>query len=174
MTREPSTAALTQTRDGHLRANEKECIKRNIIVHVDSINKTKNVAYCSVGQRKTGLFHRTYEVSELVWRAHHALTPLIDGGITPLVTARHASSLNTTVAPPTQVRDHFMDAFSEFQKWLGYPAHEEFSKIALVQDPFGWHQAMLASEVTSEEERFQAELQHSLRIDCDAGVHEAA
>jgi hypothetical protein len=67
-----------------------------------------------------------------------------------------------------------MEAFSELQKWLGYPEQEEFSKIALGQDPFGWRQAMLASEVMSEEERFQSERQHALRIDRKALVHEAA
>lgn len=174
MIRENSTAASRLARDEHLRANEKDCIKRNIIVHVDSMNKTRTVAYCSVGQRKTGLFHRNYEVSELAWRAHQALTPLIVDGITPLVTPRSSSPLNATVAPSAPLYARFMDACSELQRWLGYPVHKKFSNNAPAQDPFGWHQAMMASEVKSEEERFQSELRQTLRIERHSGVHEAA
>jgi|GEM_PF-1695874 len=146
MTTATTSTHHVQARDRHLSENEAECIKHNIIVHVDSINADQSVAFCSVEQRHAGLFRRTLTVHELIWRAEQALAPLIGAGIVPLVTVRHKSLLNAGAAQPHQGQRSLMDRISELLKWLGLPMWREgFGTVALVNDPFGWRRAMTAS-----------------------------
>jgi hypothetical protein len=120
-------------------------VRSNIIVHVDEINATHNVAFCSVEQRLFGLCRRTRTGTELVWHAEQALAPLIGLGLVPLITVRPI--------PPTPKHANsgrsLMDWLPTLWRWLGYPLSPTgFGSVLLAHDPFGWRRAMRASAIT--------------------------
>jgi hypothetical protein len=127
----------------HLRDNESECVRSNIIVHVDEISAEQNVAFCSVEQRLFGLCRRPRSAPELIWRAEQALTPLIGLGIIPLITVRPVNP-----APARSGRS-FMDWLPRLWRWMGYPLSPTgLGSVLLAHDPFGWRRAMTASATT--------------------------
>lgn len=132
--------------DRHLRENEAECIKHNIIVHVDKINSDHSVAFCTVEQRLKGFFRVELSVPELIWRAEQALAPLNAMGIMPLLTIRHRSLIPEVVVEHPRVERTLMDWIPDLWRWLGYPlAPEGFGAIPVRHDPFGWKQAFRSS-----------------------------
>lgn len=146
MPNEPTNVERSLALHRHLSDNESECIKRNIIVRVDSINADHSVAQCSVEQRMSGLLRRTYPVPELIWRAEQALAPLMGLGIVPLLTIRHKTLKNTSTTKARRMDRSPMDRMADIWKWLGYPLSPEgFGAVVLAKDPFGWRQAMISS-----------------------------
>lgn len=130
----------------HLKENESECIKHNIVVQVNRVNSDQSVAFCSVEQRHAGLLRRTHSVPELIWRAEQALAPLNGMGIIPLITARDR---NSNVASPMERPRNAIEPLvwlSDIWRWLGSPfARETFGVVPVVSDPFGWKQAVQLS-----------------------------
>jgi len=147
MRKAPTNVERAQALHRHLSDNESDCIKRNIIVNVTSINAAQSVAYCSVEQRKSGVFRRALPVAELLWRAEQALAPLIGLGIVPLLTVRHRSLSNTLILRRRESTRSPMDWIPDLLTWLGYPlSREGFSVVPVVHDPFGWRRAMHSSD----------------------------
>jgi hypothetical protein len=142
---------ITKTRKAQalhrdLQDNETHCLRRNVIVHVNTITDDHRVAYCSVEQRIVGILRRQLSTHELIHCAQRALAPLTALGLIPLLTVHHERQRNAS-APTTQ-RPKFlgMDWITDLWKWLGYPmAREEFGVVRLVHDPFGWRRAMMSS-----------------------------
>lgn len=132
----------------HLSENRSECIKRNILVHVDSVNADRTVAFCSVEQRLTGLLRRTHSIPELIWRAEQALAPLHRMGIVPLLSVRHKTLKAAPLVDQPQQASTPMDWLPELWRWLGSPfARASFGSVPIVRDPFGWKRAVQASEL---------------------------
>lgn len=71
--------------DQQLAESVVQCKRHNILVHVESINSKQSVAFCSVAQRRRGLFWRERPSHYLAWQAEMALAPLRRHGITPLI-----------------------------------------------------------------------------------------
>lgn len=146
MTNEVNNSERTKVLCRHLSSNERECISSNIAVRVDRINKHHSIAFCSVEQRRSGLFQRKCSVHELIQRAEQALAPMVGMGIVPLITVRHASLSNCTSATD-RARRSFMDRIKDlWHYWSGQrPAHARLSVIPITTDPFGWRSAMLSA-----------------------------
>jgi hypothetical protein len=130
---ETMTTTDTQAMQRQLHQNEQQCIRSNIIVHVDSIAMDGSVAMCSVEQCLFGLLRHEVSNEELVWRAERALAPLRASGQTALITARRR-------------RHHIPRAhgwLAALWQWSGYPmARRGYMHRQLVNDPFGWQRAM--------------------------------
>ncbi len=138
-----SSIDLSQALHRHLRDNESDRVRSNIIVHVDGIDAAHNVAFCSVEQRLFGPCRRTRTAPELIWHAEQALAPLIGLGLLPLITVR-------PFAPEPAGNDRsVMDWIPWLWRWLGYPLSPiGFGSVLLAHDPFGWRRAMSASATT--------------------------
>ena len=118
----------------HLRENEADLVRQNIVVRVDSINAAKNVAMCSVQQGLFGIFRRKRSDSELAWRAGQALAPFAAFGLTTLIDVQHART-----RPFTPTGNLFGRTFSALWHWLGYPlARTGYKQRIILRDPFGW------------------------------------
>jgi len=117
-------------------------VRSNIIVHVNEINSSHSVAFCSVQQRLFGLCRRTRTAPELVWRAEQALAPLIGLGLVPYITVR----TEPAVRKGAWYQGSFMDSLQGLWRWMGYPLSPTgFKSVLLAHDPFGWRRAMSAS-----------------------------
>ncbi|MEO8733221.1 MAG: hypothetical protein ABI373_02710 [Flavobacteriales bacterium] len=138
----PFNAELSLALGQHLAKNASQCDRNNTVVRVDRINAKHNVAYCSVKQRHSGLFRRSVSVNALTWRAQVALAPLIELGITPLITVQHKSLRNLSIPPARNASPVLRGMWER----LGAPfSREDVSPDPLVADPFGWQQAMRIS-----------------------------
>ena len=125
----------------HLRENASECLKHNVRVHVERIDLKKRVAFCTVQQLHVGALRRYRSNDELVWRAEQALSPLLDLGISPLITVRQPGK----AAPTAKALDHRQWSFAAILHLLGWPlVHKSFTPLPTVRDPFGWRQALRA------------------------------
>jgi hypothetical protein len=126
----------------HLRENASDCLKHNVWVHVERINPIDQVAFCTVQQHHSGAFRRERSNEELVWHAEQALSPLLELGISPLITVRQCEpsvrSGNDT--------DRRILSLMVLLRWLGWPQLRiGVTPLPLVRDPFGWRQALRAN-----------------------------
>lgn len=139
----PTNIERSETLSALLQANARSCVKKNIVVQVDSINADRSVALCSVEQRLAGILRKQYSTNELVVLAERALSPLNVLGLIPLISVRHTSLNNTMIARPALCNRSWMDGITDLWAWLGYPlSGGGFRAIPVIRDPFGWRQAM--------------------------------
>ena len=140
--------AFNEATHHQLTDNAARCARRNIRVHVNSINADRSVALCSVEQLRGGFFQRNCSVQELIWRAEQALAPLIGLGILPMITVKHQDLKNASEATaPRNVRS-LMDRLRDLAGLLGLPfAREGFSPLPVAGDPFGWRRAMTTTQL---------------------------
>lgn len=139
---EPNMTSKNEHIQRHLRENASDCRKNNVRVRVERINRERQVAFCTVQQHRMGFLHRDRSTAELVWRAEQALSPLLELGISPLITVRQpgASSEPTSSSRTRRSTHHLLPAFV---RWLGWPLlRERIMPQPLARDPFGWRQAL--------------------------------
>lgn len=128
----------------HLRENEAELLRHNIIVRVDSMHLAHRTALCSVRQRHAGLLRRKRSNIELVWRAEQALAPLLVLGISPLVQVLGRRPL------PLVPRMAGMRAWlHRMAQRLGYPGAAPTIAAPPAPDPFGWRSAVAQASSTT-------------------------
>ena len=122
----------------HLHANERDLVRHNIVLRVDSINTVYNTALCTVRQRRTGWMRQRRSRSELLWRAEQALAPLRSIGLLPLVTV-HSDRTRERVGFIRSPRLWSVGTIRRFIHPFGR-AVRSFSLLG--DDPFGWQQAL--------------------------------
>lgn len=128
----------------HLRENEAELLRHNIIVRVESMHLAHRAALCTVRQRHAGLLRRSRSNNELVWRAEQALAPLLVLGISPLVQVLGRRPL--PLAPHVAGLRAWLRRMA---KRLGYPGAAPITAAPPVPDPFGWRSAVARANSTA-------------------------
>ena len=128
----------------HLHANERDLVRHNIVLRVDSINTVYNTALCTVRQRRTGWMRQRRSRSELLWRAEQALAPLRSIGLLPLVTV-HSCRTHERIG---FIRSPRLWAFAIVRRFVHPfgPAARALSGPR--NDPFGWQTALRTADNT--------------------------
>lgn len=126
--------------------NAADCLRHNVRVHVIEVNPSQSVAICSVEQLHRGLMRMKVPDQQLIWHAEQALVPLMNLGISPMITVRQKSLKNLSKPTARRATPSLMDLIRDLWGRLGTPlSREGFSVLPVAHDPFGWQQAMLRS-----------------------------
>lgn len=138
MQRTPTARTADAASDRHLKANASECARRNILIRIDTVNADRSIAFCSIVQRRRGLFRRSYSQGELVWRAEQALAPLNGLGLLPLITV-HMEAQTPWAAAPHRWAPISMVRW--LRERLGFAREGRGNGSDGPEDPFGLHRA---------------------------------
>ncbi|MCU0319175.1 MAG: hypothetical protein MUE88_03760 [Flavobacteriales bacterium] len=145
MKRRSTTFSDHVASDRHLKANASECARRNILIRIDTVNADRSIAFCSIVQRRRGLFRRSYSQGELVWRAEQALAPLNGLGLLPLITV-HMEAHTPWAAVPHRWAP--VGVLRWLRERLGFAADLRARGIDGPEDPFGLHRAEANTSTT--------------------------